>query len=912
MGVNTMRILKILRHSAIYIIFISLIITSSNVTPFYNIKYNLKSFLQPYLVKDNENQFFPKIESLNQELDYQSYTNEIFGISQDGEIVNDSFANTFSLINPDIVLDNNLTGKNTTIVILDTGVNINPWLKLSNLIGNYTTIPNSTIFNDDNGHGTFVASIISKIAPDSKLISIKVADSEGNSQNSWIESGFQLALNLNPTIIHASLGTTDFDSLNTNLLDEIAGNNISMVFSAGNNGPYSTSIMSPSIYLSSIAVGMAYNKTHVVPSSSSGPRPNGVLGPDLVAPGYNITGYTNEEEVSMRSGSSFASAFVTGSIALLKEKFPNEKPEIIKAALLETAAFINYTSPVQQGNGFLDISRAFIRLQNIELEPLFAFLPSHISSSYFYYGTGINGNEEHYKICLYSSINSTLKIINSSLIHPIDLIIDKLPQNISYGINILNITLKIPDSLPMDLRRGNVSFTFVNEITNQTLKTANISVSIDNRYAGGNILFFQGRDNDSFIPSGPTGSYSHLKQFLQEYYGMRVSGAIKDSMGLSIGGPLINTKEISGELTKQDLEGHDILVLADIELGMSSYEMSLIQEWVSEGHALLVLSYPSLIENGKELLSNLTTINELLQPYGIIIQNDQTKPFFSRFKGGKISISEPIFEPNFKNIEFDYKGTSLIFSSNSTAKPFATSINANSNDPESVLAAYWEDPISHGKIVVFGSETPFNNPNFYSSKTRENLIVITRIFRWLIQDQQIPLELLLTSTPLRGSSTKIQINVNFAQFNNSYFNGTIIEANGTYTQIIFNKSVNTYVGSWKPLVTGQAFLWLDLKTPGKTSTNGIFILEVISNTSSNFFMIILFMGLLVFGISYYLYASRQAQKRSPIEDRVTYEFRKQKVPQKISRLETLEKCPRCQTLRYKNGSKYCYQCGKEL
>ncbi len=810
------------------------------------------------------------------------------------------FESKFELINPQTIINAGFTGKNVTIAILDSGVNEVGWI--TNLVGNYTTITNSSMVNDNNGHGTFVGSIISKIAPNAKLISIKVSDSSGYAKAEWVQDGLELALNLNVSIVHASLGSPNLEALNSTIITQLVARNITTVFSAGNHGPFGSSISSPAIFAETIAVGMAYNHTRIPIDSSRGPRPSGLMGPDLVAPGVNITALNHNGEVVNNSGTSFAAPFVTGGLALLQEAFPSASPLILKAALLETAKFMNDTSPIYQGNGFLDISSAYERLNSVDSQPLFAFTPRKLSSEFTYFGHAVNGLNRTYRLGLYTTINSTLNYVNTSEISPINVTIGTPSRNMSTGLNFLNISIAIPKNLKMAKREGNISFEF---LKSTNMYNVNLSIMIENRYPGGNILFYQGYDNDSFIPDGPTGRFSQLQHFLELYYGLNTTGAVPSMGFLQAIGSLDTIKGVSGKLTEEDLKNQHILMLADIEFGISDPEITLIQRWVAEGHSLLVLSYPSQLEDGIETLSNQESINTLLDPYGLSIEDDSTN--LSRFTMATTALTDPIFEE--KGWEFDYIGTTIDVSSEKGGKVLATTIG-QSNEEEYHVAGYWEDSESKGKVVVFGGMLPFDDIGVYPR--RENLAVITRIFRWMIQDQQLTLDMLLTSSPTIGGSTRIQITIDEPDFIEVYFNGTIIEENESFSQIMFKKSINMYIGSWKPMAAGQALLWLNLVVPGKAPTNGLYIIEVQDSSSQNLFLLLIFGSFIVLGVAYYLLAARQPKKRSPIEQRVAFELQKQQRTPKHAGLDTLDSCPQCHTPRYAKESKYCPKCGKEL
>ncbi|MFX0087569.1 MAG: S8 family serine peptidase, partial [Candidatus Hodarchaeota archaeon] len=570
--------------------------------------------------------------------------------------VNDSFNAIYNQINPFLV-KNESTGKNTTIAILDSGINNNSWISIRE--PRYTTITNSTEVNDDSGHGTLVAGIITKIAPSSRLISIKVTKEDGLSKIKWVEDGLKLALSLNVSLIHISSQLTQLDAINSTLLSEISTRNIPVVTSAGDYGPYGASLTSPAIFQEVIAVGMAYNQTHLLydkikaSESSKGPRPSGIMGPDIVAPGINIVGYDHNDIETNRTGTSFAASFVTGGIALLKESFPNASTTTLKAAILDSAKFMPEISPIHQGNGFFDLSKTYYRLLHTnDTDPLFIFAPREISSYFTYFGHAINGVNRTYRISLYSTINSKLSEVNITQTYPsrnnqstnmtdgnefpIQIKTDKLNESLLKGFNILNISVYIPQNLNMAKRQGNVSFSFAYGVNN-SIKTSNLTITIENRYPGGNLLFYQGYDNDSFIPNGPTGGFSQLQYFLEKYYGMKSEGAIRPMDLILAVDPLFSTEKVSGGISQEDLDGQDILVLSDIEFGISEQEITFIINWVLAGHSLLILSFPSQLINNTESLSNQTAINKLLDYYGITIEDDFTG--LSRFNNGTNIIS---------------------------------------------------------------------------------------------------------------------------------------------------------------------------------------------------------------------------------------------------------------------------------
>ncbi|MHA1973539.1 MAG: S8 family serine peptidase [Candidatus Hodarchaeales archaeon] len=820
------------------------------------------------------------------------------------------FDNIYSLVKPEKVISAGLKGDNITIAIIDSGVNDNNYW-INNLNASYSTNGNENDTADVIGHGTLVASIISKITPNSKLISIKVTNAQGEIKREWLENAFLLARDLNVSIIHASVGSTHLELFNSSIIEDIAARNVPIILAAGNSGPYGSSLLSPAIYPKTISVGMAYNQTYIPGVSSIGPRPSGILGPDLIAPGVNIVGFDQTGNETKNSGTSFSAPFVTGAVALLKSRFPSVSSEYLKAVLQESANFIPKISPIVQGNGLLDISAAYNVLHTFTNDiPFVSFSPKTLSSRFLYYGHCINGESRIYRLNLYTSKNLTLTSLNASSLLPIEIVSFNISENISQGFHNLDLSISIPLDLRMSKYSGNITFEFLyNNLNDYFAK--NISINIENRYPGGNVIFYQGFDNDTFISDGPTGKYSLLQKMLELNYGFNIKSLIETNNWLAPFGTV--KKSTSTNLTQDDLEGAHILILSDIEHTISEQEMTLIRNWVSQGHSLLIFSYPSYLNGNTEVLSNQNSINTLLEPYGISIDDDasfESDFAFKRFNQASIADEGEIFYQ--KDLSFWYNGTSITVNKIKGASILANATNQLS-DEEVPIAAFWKDPSSNGKVVVFGSDQPFNDYGLYNHQNDGNELVISTIMNWLIYDQQIKYEILLTSSPPQiGSKTQIQLSFPNSDFTSESFNATIIEANGSLSQLNFTRKNNIYLAEWTPIAAGQAYLWTNIQVLGKAPLNAVIGITIYDATLPDMLMFFIFGGFIVIAVVYYIISSRQPKQPSMLEQQLFFEYAKKKRKDTHRGLETYKICPRCNTPRYSDESKFCYKCGKEL
>jgi hypothetical protein len=233
------------------------------------------------------------------------------------------------------------TGKNVKVAIIDTGVDSNhPDLKVAGGVcvldvqckGNY---------QDDSydGHGSHVAGTIAAqnnsigsigIAPGVSLYAVKALDSNGDGTTTTILSGIDWAIKNKMDIINLSLTTDSDDPILKAMVNKAYDNGILIVAAAGNNGmkdPNKDIVLYPAKYDSVIAVGGVKSSLKRMISSATGSEI------EVVAPGEEVfstvprSGDLEDGAVdgyTKLSGTSMASPYVVGVLALLKEEYPNE------------------------------------------------------------------------------------------------------------------------------------------------------------------------------------------------------------------------------------------------------------------------------------------------------------------------------------------------------------------------------------------------------------------------------------------------------------------------------------------------------------------------------------------------------------------------------------------------------------
>ncbi|WP_338693799.1 S8 family serine peptidase [Streptomyces sp. Q6] len=261
------------------------------------------------------------------------------------------------------------TGKGVTVAVLDTGYD-SDHPDLAGRVSVSADFTGAGSAEDDNGHGTHVASTIAGVdstyrgvAPDASLAVGKVCDSSGNCKTSAVLAGIDWAVNtVHAKVVSMSLGgpadETDPAIAVINELSKSTGT--LFVVAAGNDGESGTATVgAPAIADSALAVGAVDSDDALAAFSSRGPRPSdNAVKPDITAPGVSIVAAKLGGGHTAKSGTSMATPHVSGAAALLAQAHPDWSGEQLKTALMTSADPTAGLSPYQQGTGRVDAGRA--------------------------------------------------------------------------------------------------------------------------------------------------------------------------------------------------------------------------------------------------------------------------------------------------------------------------------------------------------------------------------------------------------------------------------------------------------------------------------------------------------------------------------------------------------------------------
>ena len=307
-----------------------------------------------------------------------------------------------------------LTGRGVGVALLDSGVSAHAALR-----GQVTAAFNFTgpagRGEDGYGHGTHVAGIIagrgegfSGVAPGASLVSLKVLDDNGAGRTSDVIAALDWAVEHKAEyrlrVVNLSLGHPVFDSYVDDPLcqavERAVRAGLVVVASAGNFGKLPDGrrviggVGSPGNSPYSLTVGALDTRgtgnrgDDVVPDwSSLGPTYlNSLLKPDLVAPGVNVESLyapgstlartyperlvsgNGQNGLFRLSGSSMATAMVSGAVAAVLEANPGLGPADVRVALQSSASFLPDAGLMGAGAGSLNLAAA-VQVAKYRAEP---------------------------------------------------------------------------------------------------------------------------------------------------------------------------------------------------------------------------------------------------------------------------------------------------------------------------------------------------------------------------------------------------------------------------------------------------------------------------------------------------------------------------------------------------------------
>ncbi|MBK6769016.1 MAG: S8 family peptidase [Ardenticatenales bacterium] len=295
------------------------------------------------------------------------------------------------------VVDAGFGGQGVRIGIVDTGIDrdhpdfegrIAAWRDLID--------ENADAAHDPNGHGTHVAGIAAGsgaagggrykgVAPQAMLVIARALDAEGGGRTSTVMAGIEWAIDNGAQVVNISLGGPPYPADGTDALSVLCNAaveaGIVVCVAAGNMGPAGHTIGAPSAARRVITVGASEATAgdptdRVAGFSSRGPTGDGSAKPELIFPGVGIVsaraagtglGRPVDAHYTALRGTSQATPFATGAVALLLSANPRLKPDEVRERLVRGAERLPGVDVLAQGAGRGNAYNAFVNAQGRQL-----------------------------------------------------------------------------------------------------------------------------------------------------------------------------------------------------------------------------------------------------------------------------------------------------------------------------------------------------------------------------------------------------------------------------------------------------------------------------------------------------------------------------------------------------------------
>ncbi|MGA1223148.1 MAG: S8 family peptidase [Phycisphaerales bacterium] len=226
-----------------------------------------------------------------------------------------------------------------------------------------TDSDNDGVVDEQFGHGTFVAGLIHLVAPDARILSARALDSDGRGNNFRIAQALAWSIDRGAHVVNMSLGETYHSIALEDVVLEASTKGIIVCGAAGNRNtedPREYPACDPNAF----GVSATNWTDHKAPFSNLETRL------DFAAPGdsdivggipvleRSIVGPVPGENFAVWEGTSFANAFVSGTVALIRSQRPDWPGETVTPPQVRNSVFsvladsgdpIVITNPAHEG-----------------------------------------------------------------------------------------------------------------------------------------------------------------------------------------------------------------------------------------------------------------------------------------------------------------------------------------------------------------------------------------------------------------------------------------------------------------------------------------------------------------------------------------------------------------------------------
>jgi thermitase len=261
------------------------------------------------------------------------------------------------------------------VAVIDSGVSLSHPALAGHLLAGRDFVDADLIADEEPGgsgwgHGTHIAGIIAHIAPDAQILPVRVLDPQGRGNSFDVASALEWAVGQGADVINLSLGGDTDSRLLHEAVQWTIDQGVVVVAAAGNSAsslPHYPAAYAPVVAVTGVdgegvkASFANYSSEWVDVAAPSVGITSTIVGPE----GDGYAGW---------SGTSMATAFVSGALALERQLYPGasvaELAEMVRARAnnLDT---LNPTYPGALGGGLLDV-RALLEI------PFYSLFVPHV------------------------------------------------------------------------------------------------------------------------------------------------------------------------------------------------------------------------------------------------------------------------------------------------------------------------------------------------------------------------------------------------------------------------------------------------------------------------------------------------------------------------------------------------------
>ncbi|CAN5880858.1 hypothetical protein BH24DEI2_BH24DEI2_24950 [soil metagenome] len=237
-------------------------------------------------------------------------------------------------------------GDGVVVAVIDTGLDLAHPLFTDRLVPGWDFLDNDARPQDEGpgdnyGHGTAVAGVLLQVAPQAKIMPLRVLNADGQGDTDDLVLAINWAIEHGANLINLSLGATETSSAVGKVLAKAKNKGVAVIASSGNSGdrnvtfPAREAVKNGAYKDTLVSVGSVNAADEK--SSFSTYQKDMV---EIVAPGELIfTAYPNDRVIYW-SGTSFAAPMVSGALALALgepnlDKAPKDLPKLVVEKVMD-------------------------------------------------------------------------------------------------------------------------------------------------------------------------------------------------------------------------------------------------------------------------------------------------------------------------------------------------------------------------------------------------------------------------------------------------------------------------------------------------------------------------------------------------------------------------------------------------